>query len=131
MQAAGFGQALDLHDHHAAGIMRRHGDRLRFQGQRLALHADVAERVRGGAADDADIDREAFVEQYFLAVEGYEFDEVFGGAGVDLAAAVARIDERAEADAGEMRRAVRGDVAEQVGDDALRQVIALDLVGDR
>ena len=57
-------------------------------------------------------------------------DEVLGGARVDLAAAVARIDEGAQADARDMARPVRGDVAEQVRDHALRQVVGLDLVGD-
>ena len=59
-----------------------------------------------------------------------ELDEVFGGAGVELAAAVARIDEGAEADAGDVAGAARGDVAEQMRDHALRQIVGLDLVGD-
>ena len=51
--------------------------------------------------------------------------------GVELAAAVARIDERAKADARQVARPVRGDVAEEMRDDALRQIVGLDLVGDR
>ena len=50
---------------------------------------------------------------------------------VDLAAAEARIDERPEPDARQQSGLARGDVTEQVGDDALRQVVGLDLVGDR
>ena len=45
-------------------LLRRHGDGQRLQRQRLALHGDVAVRVGGGAADDADIDREGLVEQH-------------------------------------------------------------------
>ena len=50
---------------------------------------------------------------------------------VDLAAAVARIDEGAETDAREVPGLAGGDVAEKVGDHALRQIVGLDLVGDR
>ena len=51
---------------------------------------------------------------------------------IDFAAAEARIDEGiAEADGGQMARPVRGDVAEeQMGDNSLREVVGLDLVGD-
>ena len=55
---------------------------------------------------------------------------VLGRALVDLAAAEARIDEGADPDAGEWPGPPRGDVAEQVRDDALRQVVGLDLVID-
>ena len=50
-------------------------------------------------------------------------------AGVELAAAVARIGEGAEADPGQVTGLAGGDVAEEVGDDALRQVVGLDLAG--
>ena len=49
-------------------------------------------------------------------------------AGVELAAAVARIDEGAHANARDMAGAVRRDIAKQMGDDALRQIIGLDLI---
>ena len=56
------GDALDLGDDDAAGVARGHGDGKHLQGQRLALHGDVALRVSGGAAYDADINRERLVE---------------------------------------------------------------------
>ena len=102
-----------------------------FERQRLALHRDVAVGIGGRAADHADVDRERPVEQVLLAVERHQRDEVVGGRGVDLAAAEARIDERAEPDARQVSRLARGDVAEQVRDHALRQVVGLDLVADR
>ena len=49
---------------------------------------------------------------------------------VDLAAAEARVDERADPDARQQPGLARRDVAEQMRDDALRQVVGLDLVGD-
>ena len=57
-----------------------------------------------------------------------QLDQVLGRPGIDLAAAIARIDEGAEPDGGDMAGAMGGDVAEQMGDHALRQVIGLDLV---
>ena len=57
-------------------------------------------------------------------------DEVFFGAFIDLAAAVARINKRSESDPREMPWPLRGDVAKQMRDDALRKVVGLDLVGD-
>ena len=57
VQGAALGQPLDLDDHHPAGIARRHGQGQHFQGQRLALHGDVALGVRGGAAHDGHVDR--------------------------------------------------------------------------
>src|SRR5208283_5031806 len=80
--------------------------------------------------DDTDIDRESFVEEIFLAVDFHQADDVLLRLLVELAAAVARIDESAEADARDMAGPVRGDVAEQMRDHALRQIIGLDLVGD-
>ena len=74
----------------------------RLERQRLALHRDVAVGIGGGAADDADVDREGPVEEVLLAADRASADEVVGGAGVELAAAVARIDEGAEADPGEV-----------------------------
>ena len=70
------------------------------------------------------------VEQIFLAVDFHQADDVILRLLVELAAAVARIDESAEANARDMAGPVRGDVAEQMRDHALRQIIGLDLVGD-
>src|SRR3954454_20182751 len=44
---------------------------------------------------------------------------------------MARINKRSESDPGEMTRPFRGDVAKQMRDDPLRQVVSLDLIGDR
>jgi hypothetical protein len=99
VEAARLGQALHLHDDHAAGVARRRGDRQRLEDERLALHGDVAVGVRGGAAQDRHVDRQGAVEEVLLAAERDRLDEVLGGARVDLAAAVARIDEGVEAHA--------------------------------
>ena len=130
IERAAFGDALDLRDHDAAGIARGHGDGERFERQRFLLHRQIAIRVAGRSPDDADIDRKSLVEEIFLAVDFHQADDVLLCLLVELAAAVARIDESAEADARDMAGPVCGDVAEQMRDHALRQIIGLDLVGD-
>ena len=129
VQRAGFGDALDLGDDDAAAVARGHGDGLALKGEGFLLHGDVAVLVGGGAADDADADREGLVEKVFLAVDLHHAHQVPGGAAVDLAAAEARVDEGAEADPGDGAGLAGGDVAVQVGDDALGQVVGLDAVG--
>ena len=59
---------------------------------------------------------------------GDQFDHVLGAAGVELAAALPRIDEGAYADPRDVAGPARRDVAKQMGDDALRQIIRLDLI---
>ncbi len=130
IERAAFGNAFDLSNHDAAGIARGHGDGERLQRQRFLLHRQIAVRVAGRSPDDADIDRESFVEEIFLAVDFHQADDVLLRLLVELAAAVARIDKSAEPDARDMARPVCGDVAKEVRDHALRQIIGLYLVGD-
>ena len=130
-ERAALGDALDLHDHEAAGISRRHGDRQHLQCQRLFLHGDVAVGIGRRSPDDADVDRERAIEEELLALDVHRTNEIFLGAFVDLAAAVARVDEGAEADAREMSGPPGRDVAEEMRDDALREVVGLNLVRDR
>ena len=54
--------------------------------------------VGGGRADDADLDRERLVEEHLFAVDLDQADQVVARRRVDLAAAVARVDEGAEPD---------------------------------
>jgi hypothetical protein len=55
---------------------------------------------------------------------------MLGRARIDLAAAMAGIDKGVGADAGDGAGFAGSDVAEQVADDALRQVVSLNLVVD-
>src|SRR5208282_493182 len=97
----------------------------------LALHGDIAFGICSGAADDADIDREGFVRQILLAVNGYQLDEVLGGAVVDFAAAETRIDVGSYADLADVPGAMGGNIAIHTGDHALWEVISLDLASNR
>ena len=98
VQAATFGDALDLHDDPPAGIVSCHSYGKRFQSERLALHRDVAIGISCGAAHDGNVDRESAVEKILCPVELHQADEVGGCAGVELAAAVPWIGKRVEPD---------------------------------
>jgi hypothetical protein len=95
------------------------------------LHGDIAVRVGGGAADDPDVDRKGLVEQVLLAVDFHHPHEIGGGHRVQLAAAKARVDEGTQADAGNRSRFARGNIAKEVGDHPLRQVVGLNAIGHR
>ena len=129
MKRSRLGDPLHLHDHQPAGVVHRGGDGQGLQKQRLALHGDVAVRVGGGAPKERDVEPlECLVEQVLLTVDRHQLDPVFGGAFVDLPAAVAGIDKRVEANPGQQPGLTRGGIAEQLRDHALRQVVGLDLV---
>ncbi len=75
------------------------------------LHREVAVLVRGGGPDEGDVDRERVVEQATRAAEVHDLDEVLGGCGVLPAAALARVDEGAQADVGDQAGPPAGDLA--------------------
>ena len=131
MERPGPRDPLHLHDHHAARVLDRHRHREIVEVERLALRGDVAVRVGGGAAQESDVEREAAIEQPFLAVDLHDPDEVFGGHRVDLAALNDADRRRCRCRPGERAGLAGGDVAVEVRDDALRQVVGLDLALER
>ncbi|OIQ71535.1 hypothetical protein GALL_468450 [mine drainage metagenome] len=130
VQCAALGQAFDLGNHDAAAVARGHGNGQGFQRQRFALHAQVAVRVGGGGADDADVDREGFVEQIVFAVDVHAAHQVLGGSRIDLAATVQRVDKGVQTHVGQGAGFAGGDVAKQMGDHPLGQVVGFNLVAD-
>ncbi len=126
VQGAVLGEALHLHDHHAPGVAHRRGDGQRLQGQGLALHADIAQGVGGGAAQQRHLQRQGPVEEVLLAVDGQQRNALLEGHVVDPAAAQARVDEGAQAHPGQGAGLAGGDVAEEMRDHPLRQVPGLD-----
>jgi hypothetical protein len=103
-----------------------HGERL--HGQRLALHGDVSLRIRGGPAQERHVDRQRLVEQVVLTADGDQLDAVLGRPLVDLSAAMPRVDEGTQSHPGQQAGLAGGRVPEQVRDDALWEVVRLDLV---
>ena len=71
------------------------------------------------------------VEQVLLAVQLEQFDHILARRRVELATIDARIDEGAQTHMSQGARLAGGDIAVQVGDDALWQVVGLQLVGLR
>ena len=61
------GDALHLDQHDATGVLHGLGDGQHLDGEGLALHGDVALRVRGGSAQEGDVDRKGGEEEVFAA----------------------------------------------------------------
>ncbi|SPA44927.1 hypothetical protein CBM2629_A170154 [Cupriavidus taiwanensis] len=137
-------QAFDLRDHDATRVVRRLRQRQQFVVEGFAMGAEVAARIGGAAADQRAVDRKAGVEQVFVAAELDRIDPArlaFGDGAtralVDGAAVVARVlrgawvDKGVQADFGHHAGLAAGNGAVQVGQHALRQVVALALLRHR
>ena len=93
VQAAAFGQALDLNDDDPAGVVNGGRDGQYLQGQRFLFHGDITVRVRGRPTNQGNIDRESLIKEVFFAADGHQFDDILGGQSVHFAATEAGIDE--------------------------------------
>ena len=127
-QAAACGELPNLRDDDAAAVPGRHGHGQHLALDGLALHRQVAVLVRGRAAYDGHVDRERVVEEPLTTPDRDDLHEVLGRPGILPAAGMARIDVRAEPDLGEHAWPSRGDLAHELGQDALRKGVRLDLV---
>src|SRR5205807_10093761 len=101
------------------------------QRQGLLFHRDVAVVVGGGASDDRDVDRKRLVEQPLFAIDFDQPYQLFGGARIQLAAAIGGVDKGAEADLGEQAGLAPCNLAEQMRYASERQIVGLDVVVDR
>src|SRR5450631_1580606 len=130
-QRAALGDALHLGNDDTVAVLGRHRHGEVTEGERFALHGDIAEGVGGAAADEGDVDAADLVEQPLLAADFDEFDDVLGGGGIDPTTAVAWINEGVQADFGKGARLAPRKISEQLADDALRQIVGQDLVLQR
>ena len=89
----------------------------------------VAVLVGVAGPQEHHVDGESLVEQQLLALDVDDLHQVLLGAVIQLAAAVAGVCEGVQAHGGDGADVVGGDIPVHVGDDALGQVIGLDLVG--
>ena len=122
--------AFHLRKHDAARIARRDRKGQIFEGERLALGGDVSIRIRGGAPDERDLDRERLVKKIFFAVDLHQSHDVLGGLRVHSPAVLAWIDVGPETDTGQRARFAGADVTVHVRKDTLGQVVRLDAVVD-
>src|ERR1700730_11084981 len=106
----------------------RNGESL--ERERLPFHREVAVGVPGRRPDDTHVYRKGVIEQALRTAHRHKLDEILGGSPVELAATVAWIDESSQSDLGDMAGTVGRDVAKQMGDNALREVVGFYLVGN-
>ena len=81
--------------------------------------------------DEYHIDGDGLIQQPLLTLDIDDLHDVLGGGAVQLTAAVAGIHEGIQAHMGDGADLVGGDVPVHMGDDALGQVVGLDLVFQR
>ena len=129
IETAALSNTLNLRNHNPARIAHRHRNRQHFECQRLFLHSDIAIRITRCAANKPDMNGEGLEQQAFLLTKRDQLDQIFCGARIHLAATLTRIDKSTKTHAGEMGRAMGCYVAKQMRDDALRQIIGLDRIG--
>ena len=128
IQRAALNDLLDLNDYLAAGVLAGLSHCSYVQRTDLAMYGAVAVLVAVGSAQEYNVDREALVEQALLAFDVDNLYEVFLGNVVELAAAVARVSKGLQADVGDGADVVSGNITVHMRNDALRQVVSLDLV---
>ena len=92
------------------------------------MYGAVAKLIAVGTAQEYNVDREALVQQALFAFDLDQLNQIFLGAVVQLAAAVARVSEGVQTNMGDRADVVSCNVTIHVGDNALRQVVSLDLV---
>ena len=124
------GDPFDLRDDDAARVARRDRQREVLERERLALGGDIAVGISRGPANQRNLDRERLEEQVLAAVDFEHADDVLGRPRVHPSAPVARIDIGSQSDRRQGAGLAGADVAIQVREDALGQVVSLDLVRD-
>ncbi len=122
---------LNLYNDLAAAVLAGLSHCGDVQRADLAMYGAVAELIAVGSAQEYNINREALVQQALLAFDLNQLDEVFLGAVIQLAAAVARVSKGVQTDMGNGADVVRRDIAVHMGNNALRQVVCFDLVVQR
>ena len=130
VEGPGGNDPLDLNDDLAAVVAGGAGHGEVVEGERLALHGDVAVLVGGGAAQEGDVDGGGAVEQQLLTAEMHDLDKVVSRALVDSATLGARVDEGMQTDPRDRAGQAGGHVAVEPADDALGEVPPLDLTAD-
>ena len=128
VERAALNDLLYLNDDLAAGVLAGLSHSSYVQRADLAMYGAVAVLIAVGSAQEYNVDREALVQQTLLTLDVDDLYEVFLGYVVELAAAVARVSEGLQTDVGDGADVVSGNITVHMRNDALRQVVSLDLV---
>ena len=131
VQGAALHHLFHLHDDLAAGVAAGLGHGGDVDGPDLVVDGAVAILVGVAAPDEHHIDGEGLIQQPLLTLNIDDLHDILGGGAVQLAAAVAGIHKGIQAHMGDGADLVGGDVPVHMGDDALGQVVGLDLVLQR
>ena len=129
IQTAALHNFFHLHDDLAAGVLAGLGHGGDVDGADLPVDGAVAVLIGVAGPQEHHVDGESLVQQQLLALDVDDLHQVLRGAVVQLAAAVAGVGKGVQAHGGDGADVVGGDVPVHVGDDALGQVVRLDLVG--
>ena len=92
------------------------------------MYGAVAALIAVGCTQEYHINRESLVQQALLAFDLDQLNQIFLGYFVQLAAAVTRVSEGVQTNMGDGAHVMCSDIAVHMGDNALGQVICLDLV---
>ncbi|SCI18033.1 Uncharacterised protein [uncultured Megasphaera sp.] len=112
-----------LNDNDTAAGFSRFSDSQGFARADFAVHRNVAVFVGCRAADDSYINFVRMIPEPFFAAQFNNFNDIFLRYIVDFAAFQTRINEGTEADFGNRAGTAARDVAEPLGQRALRQVV--------
>ena len=97
----------------------------------LLFHRDVAVVIGGGAPHNRDVDRKRLVEQPWFAIDFDQPHQLFGGARIQLAAAIGRDRRRCRARLWKGTGLAPRNLAKQMRNASERQIVSLDMVVDR
>ena len=128
VQRAALYDLLNLNDYLAAGVLAGLSHSSYVQRTDLTMYGAVAVLIAVGSTQEYNVDREALVQQALLTLDVNDLYQIFLGNVVQLAAAVARVSEGLQANVSDGADVVSSDIAVHVRDNALRQVVSLDLV---
>ena len=92
------------------------------------VNGAVAVLVGVAAPDEHHVDGEGLIQQPLLPLDADNLHDVLGGGTVQLAAAVAGVYKGIQTHMGDGADLMGGDVTVHMGDDALGQIVGLDLI---
>ena len=128
VQRSVFDNPFYLNNDLAAAIMYSLCDGGCLNGRNLVAHDNVAVFIRIGTADKADVQRDRLVEELFLTEDFHNLYQILFGNIIELAALQTGVRKGVQTHMGNGADPVPGNVAIELRESSLREVVALDLV---
>ena len=130
VEAAVSNDIFDLDDDFTATVVNGLGYGSAFERPDFFVHGDIAGFISIRTAEESYVDREGRVEKLFMTIDFDQFDEVFFGYVIELAAELTGIEKSFQTDVGEDAELMTCQGAEPVDQRALREVVSFNLVFD-